>query len=97
MKYHELTTRTQNVLNNANWSNKKVARKLFLEGKFTPHSTAHYRRTGHYSVRGCGWKTYCEIAEWLELPKPIRNKPEEKTIRIPVLCPHCGKDLRTAK
>ena len=36
-------------------------------------------------VRNYGWNTHKEVAEWLGLPIPQKNRA----------CPHCGKDIYT--
>ncbi len=60
-----------------------LARKAILSGALDwvgGHLTYHGR-----AVRGCGWKSWTVLHEWVGLPRP-------KADRV-VICPHCGGSI----
>ena len=70
------TTRTFNILDRMAVKDKDEAMSLYMSGHLHPNA-----------VTGFGWKSYCEICEWLAVPVLLKRPKQPK------LCPHCGKIL----
>jgi hypothetical protein len=93
MRFRLLSVRTANIIANCiidsvTW---KVGVggceiiKIDLPKILEAYESGYFDPRSKKSYRNCGWKTFCEVAEFLEKPKPIKNSSSGR------ICKHCGK------